>query len=540
MKSIRNWIWLIPLIFVLLLLPLGSPLMASSCDVSYPEWVKNVETEKDLEHEILIPDTGSSSKIDAIENPNFGENDTGPNHPEVTTDTMLQRCNTTFGDTGNPSYRHWVFCRAFRLPSGDTYSNLTELNNDPDSSTPENLVTLNFFHAGNVDDDSEDWLVPFIKRYRKNCMKRPVNVIWMGAFVTKNGDRQFTEGNKWHITSSKWGDNGTPLFDLSAHSSQVYSGHSTASCPFDSATNPDTKGVYVGGTAEQRARRVTSRFGFNASEINGLYVGENSNQQSQCYSGVTSGNPVTASGGGVQFEYNVELDVSDTNPEEPLRPDTIAKKIIPEIAMDYQTDTPPVSSDFSTDGGSVSITTDVDTSCISDTISFYLAQTNKNLSRIDNFSDSRSTSLRKGDFDTSLANVEIETEKPVDTSCLSLTLDLEDLGRTSDFDNFTPMIYNNASKRWQEIKSKGSNLLLSDTPPKIRFRPPHFSSFGIGVSPGGSSGGSSGTSNSSNSCILERFPVDRKTEKFFRQFRDLILHTRFGRVITKSYYRFST
>jgi hypothetical protein len=443
---------------------------------------------------------------------------------------MLQRCNTTFGDTGNSAYKHWIFCRAFRLPSGDTYSNLTELDNSPDSATPENLVTLNFFHAGNIDDKSEDWLIPFMKRYRSNCMQRPVNVIWMGAYVTKNGNRRITDGNKWHVTSKKWGDSNTVLYDLSTESSQVYSGHSTASCPFDSAASPDTRGIYVGGTAEQRARRVTARFD------TGLYVGTGSDSQDQCYSGVTNGNPVTASGGGVQFEYNVALG----NPDEDLTPYTIASTVIPEVAMNYKTDTPPVSTSLITNGGKITVSADVDTGCISDSTSFYLASTDTKFPRVKNYSDSRSASLIEEGFDTSLVHVEIETEKPVDTSCVSISMDLNNLKNTAIYDTFTPIIYQETSETWQKISELNQDYVYSDTPPVLEFQPPHFSSFGVAVA-WAPSGEESTTvprlsSSGGSSCILDRMHLPGFALRNLREFRDTLLESKLGRLVTSVYY----
>lgn len=287
---------------------------AQGCSRDYG-WLENVQDRADLEEHVLEPDTGTSSKIDAIGNGNFGENDT-TDTPELTTDTMLQRKNTTFGDTGNPNYTHWIFSRAFRLPSGDTYSSVEKLYENGDT-TSEDLMTLGFIHAGLIDGTSDDWLVPFVKNYVQNCHDRPVNVVWFGANVTADGENSYSGGSKWHLTSEKWGParedkypratESTVVYDVMTESEQIVTGHSTVNCPFDGddgTVDPgDTAGIYVGGGSETDARRVSTRFG-NRS----IHVGDNSDSQALCYSGVVDANPVNASERGVQFEYNVNLD----------------------------------------------------------------------------------------------------------------------------------------------------------------------------------------------------------------------------------------
>ncbi|MFB6226788.1 MAG: hypothetical protein ABEH89_00495 [bacterium] len=289
---------------------------SSGCMVSYPDWLDDVDTRADLREELLEPDTTpSATRLDVKNNPDFDES------KDLTADTIIRRCNEHFRDKGDTEIQHWVYCRAMRLPSGDTFSNMTELYNYSDSA-PADLYTAAFFHGSNVDDPSENWLVPVINQYQEECRSRPLNIIWIGVWVrdlsVSPPDYKLTLGNKWHVTASDWEN--TILFDLMEPSQLNFSGHSTASCPFDST---DTHGLWVGGTAETEGRRINDKF----TDDQSLWVGKNSSNSGACYSGVASGNPVNANPGrGVQFEYQVTV------------PDTSTKWVDPVDIADYVLD----------------------------------------------------------------------------------------------------------------------------------------------------------------------------------------------------------
>lgn len=300
----------------------GSP-GSNRCLIDYPDWLENVENRADLREELLAPDTRlitdttdpSSLAVDG----SFEEVAEGG---DVTADTILKRCNTYFRDEGESDREHWVYCRAMQLPSGDTYSDLEELKNDPDSD-PAGLYTAAFFHGSNVDDPSENWMVPLINQYEEGCHDRPLNIIWVGVWVRDMSvnppDYKLGLGNRWHVTSSDWEN--TVLYDLMQPSDLNFSGHSTGNCPEDTT---DTHGLWVGGTAENEGRRITNKF----TDRQALWVGDNSDSQGACYSGVTPGNPVNANNYGVQFEYQVSLpDGSDTQ----VDPDTIASYVLDEF-----------------------------------------------------------------------------------------------------------------------------------------------------------------------------------------------------------------
>jgi hypothetical protein len=280
------------------------------CSVNYGPWLSGIESMSDLDDELLETDMDTASKLDVIGNNRFSEDN--PAGTELTTDTMIERCNTTFGDTGNPAYEHHIFCRGFRLPDGKKYESFAEIQSDV-TPAPTDLVTLSFFHAGNIDDDSEIWLPDFIDSYQSSCRNRTTHVILMGAYVTTDTDgRKITDGNKWHLTSSKW--QGTILDNVMAPSEQIITGHSTASCPFD---NADTRGLYVGGQNESAGRSLTGRVGSEA-----LWVGKNSVTPAPCYKGVSDSNPANANvAGGIQLEYQVDVD---------LNPEVISRAILRE------------------------------------------------------------------------------------------------------------------------------------------------------------------------------------------------------------------
>lgn len=279
----------------------------SGCSVNYGPWLSGINSMADLDEQLLEVDLDTAPKLDVIGNNRFSEDDTEDSPSvdhELRPDTMLQRCNTTFGDTGNPDYTHRIFCRGFRLPDGKQYDNFSELQVDA-NSPPTDLATLSFFHAGNIDDDSENWLFPLIDQYKNQCRSRPTHVILFGAYVYKDvmgdSDRRVFDGNKWHLTSVDWA--GTVLEDVMDQSELVVTGHVTAGCPFDDV---DTRGLYVGGQSEAEGRRITNRVGSNA-----LWVGAGADTptQNKCFSGIDSDNPANASvpsgGAGIQLEYQV-------------------------------------------------------------------------------------------------------------------------------------------------------------------------------------------------------------------------------------------
>lgn len=299
----------------------------SGCMVSYPDWLEDVNNRADLRKELLAPDTSPTASLAVKNNPDFKEVSDGG---DVTADTILRRCNTHFRDKNDSDIQHWVYCRAMRLPSGDTYPDLEALRTASDSA-PSDLYTLSFFHGSNVDDPSENWLVPFINQYKKGCHSRPVNIIWVGVWVrdlsVSPPDYKFTLGNRWHVTASDWKN--TVLFNLMEPSVMNFSGHSTASCPFDGGdadSNPDadTHGLWVGGTAELEGRRITNKY----TDKQALWVGDNSDSQSACYSGVASGNPVNANNYGVQFEYQVTVPEMSDKWVDPV---TIAEYVLDEF-----------------------------------------------------------------------------------------------------------------------------------------------------------------------------------------------------------------
>lgn len=289
---------------------------ASGCMVSYPDWLNDVEDRSDLRRELLRPDTSPTASMAVKDNPDFVEEDDGGN---VTADTILERCNTHFRDSDYPDTQHWVYCRAMQLPSGDTFSDLQALKNSP-KSDPAGLTTVAFFHGSNVDDPSENWLVPLINQYQEGCRSDPVNIIWVGVWVRDMSvsppDYNLSLGNRWHVTASDWEN--TVLFDLMKPSEINFSGHSTASCPFD---NTDTHGLWVGGTAENEGRRITNQYTDNQAH----WVGTNGDTEA-CYPGIADGNPVNANDYGVQFEYQVTV------------PDTSDKWVDPETIADYVLD----------------------------------------------------------------------------------------------------------------------------------------------------------------------------------------------------------
>jgi hypothetical protein len=294
------------------------------CLIDYPDWLEDVDDRADLRTELLEPDTrqitptSSPSSLAVKGDSTFREENPGG----VTADTILKRCNMHFRDKNDSDLQHWVYCRALQLPSGDTYTDLDALRDDPDSA-PAGLYTAAFFHGSNVDDPSENWLVPLIDQYKKGCHDRPLNIIWVGVWVRDLSvdppDYKLSLGNDWHVTASAWEN--TVLFDVMEPSQLNFSGHSTASCPFDST---DTHGLWVGGTAEEEGRRITNKY----TDQQALWVGDNSINQSACYSGVTDGNPVNANDHGVQFEYQVLLpDGSDTQ----VQPESIAESVLEEF-----------------------------------------------------------------------------------------------------------------------------------------------------------------------------------------------------------------
>lgn len=298
------------------------------CMLDYPDWLQGLDSREDLKRELLRPDTEPTPSLAVQGNDDFVEVDDGG---VVTADTILKRCNTYFRDKNNNDIQHWVYCRAMQLPSGDTFSNLTELKNDPDSS-PAGHYNVAFFHGSNVDDPSENWLVPMINKYQDQCLDRAVNIIWVGVWVTDLSesppDPMLTLGNKWHVTASDWEN--TVLFDVMAESQLNFSGHSTASCPFDgpdadTLPDADTHGLWVGGTDELKGRRINDRY----TDEQSLWVGSGSDSQAACYSGVTSGNPVNANNDrGIQFEYQVTVpEESDTW----VRPESIAENVLDEF-----------------------------------------------------------------------------------------------------------------------------------------------------------------------------------------------------------------
>lgn len=292
----------------------GSP---SGCMMTYPDWLDDVEKRSDLREELLEPDTSPTASLAVKGNPDFEEVDSGG---DVTADTILERCNQHFRDKNDSDIQHWIYCRAMQLPSGDTYTDLDALYNSSDSA-PSDLYTAAFFHGSNVDDPSENWLVPLINQYQADCRSRPLNIIWVGVWVRDMSvsppDYKLTLGNKWHVTAKDWEN--TVLFDVMKPSQLNFSGHSTASCPFDST---DTHGLWVGGTAEDEGRRITKKY----TDKQALWVGDNSDSQGACYSGVTDGNPVNANDYGVQFEYQV------------LLPDTSDRLVDPETIADFVLD----------------------------------------------------------------------------------------------------------------------------------------------------------------------------------------------------------
>lgn len=288
----------------------GGP--GGGCSVQYGNWLSTMNSMEDLDKELLETNVGTSAELDVIGNTSFGEDD--PDGTDLRPDTMVQRCNTRFGDVGDTDYEHHIFCRGFRLPDGKKYDNFSELQADVNSG-PMDLNTLSFFHAGNIDDDSEEWLIPFLDRYRSGCQSRTTHVIVFGAYVEKSGSRRISDGNKWHLTSTKWA--GTILEDVMDQSDLVVTGHSTASCPFDGT---DTRGLYVGGQAESEGRRMTNRIGSNALWVG---TGADTEDQNECFSGTANDNPANASGGGIQLEYQV------TTPT-PVPPEDIAEAVLRE------------------------------------------------------------------------------------------------------------------------------------------------------------------------------------------------------------------
>ncbi|MFB6355332.1 MAG: hypothetical protein ABEJ65_02315 [bacterium] len=288
---------------------------SGSCSVNYGSWLSTINNENDLEREIIQHDIGDSPALDVIGNHDFGENDTGANAPELTTDTFLRRCNTKFDDTGDTPYEHHLFCRGYRLPDGKKYNSLNEIDRDIATADMDHYV-VSFFHGGNIDDGGEDWQVPFIKQYQDGCYSRQTFVIWMGAFVEKNGNRRITDGNKWHLTSTKWGPpDTTVLYDIMSESVLNFTGHSTASCPFN---NSDTRGLYPGGTAENEGRSIVNDFGNKA-----LWVGENSSNSGACFSGTATDNPVNAQDNGVQLEVHVS-----PPPDKEVQDDNVAESVL--------------------------------------------------------------------------------------------------------------------------------------------------------------------------------------------------------------------
>jgi hypothetical protein len=292
---------------------------SSTCLVDYPDWLEGVNSTADLRQELLVPDTEPTSPLAVKGDSDFVEVDDGGH---VTADTILQRCNTYFRDKNDPDIQHWIYCRAFQLPSGDTYTDLNALKNSSDSAPPK-LYTAAFFHGSNVDDPSENWLVPLLNKYKQDCTSRPLNVIWVGVRVTDQSqdppEDLETLGNKWHVTASAWEN--TVLFDVMKPSVLNFSGHTTASCPFDST---DTHGLWVGGTQETIGRRINDKF----TDQQSMWVGTNSMNQSACYSGVTDGNPVNANDYGVQFEFQVT--VPESSPKW-VDPETLARYILDEF-----------------------------------------------------------------------------------------------------------------------------------------------------------------------------------------------------------------
>lgn len=288
----------------------------SGCSVSYPDWLQGVRSVDDLREELLVPDTAPSSPLAVKGNPDFDES------ADLTADTILRRCNTYFRDKNDNDIQHWAYCRAFQLPSGDTFTDLSALQSS-DQSDPPGLYTVALFHGSNVDDPSENWLVPLINKYKNSCLSRPLNVIWMGVRVTDQSrtppEPLETLGNKWHVTSTSWKD--TVLYDLLQPSELNFTAHTTASCPQD---NSDTRGLYVGGEAEAVGRRLTGKF----SNRQALWVGKGSANKSACYSGTANDNPVNANNRGVQFEYQVL--VPETS-DRWVDPDNLAESIIEEF-----------------------------------------------------------------------------------------------------------------------------------------------------------------------------------------------------------------
>ena len=79
------------------------------------------------------------------------------------------------------------------MPDGKKYDDVDEMS--PDANTPPmDLDTFSFFHVGNIDDDSENWLIPFIEQYQSSCQNCTTHVILLGACVEDSGVRQFDDG----------------------------------------------------------------------------------------------------------------------------------------------------------------------------------------------------------------------------------------------------------------------------------------------------------------------------------------------------------
>jgi len=113
------------------------------CSVNYGPWLSSINSMSDLDNELLETGLETGAKVNAIGNTRFSESD--PDGTELTTDTMVQRCNTTFGDTGDPNYEHRIFCRGFRLPDGKQYDNFSDLKRlkirGPPTSSPSLFST---------------------------------------------------------------------------------------------------------------------------------------------------------------------------------------------------------------------------------------------------------------------------------------------------------------------------------------------------------------------------------------------------------------